>query len=206
MLVKDVMTKNVLTAPSSTSLGEAKKLMKEHKFRRLPVVDENGDLVGMVNEGRLERVVPPAPAPLWQVNYLIHQTTLRDIMEKDVVTVAPEATVEQAVLIAQSRKVGALVVVKDHKVVGIATTNDFFYNVVNPILGIGEPGTRILVSPADDSKSVGKVTTCIGQLDIEMTVLWKYKELLVIHIDIDDATDVLKELQALGFSATIRPR
>jgi acetoin utilization protein AcuB len=89
---------------------------------------------------------------------------------------------------------------------GIVTTNDFFYNVVNPVLGMGEPGTRIMVSPAGDSKSVEKIITCISQLDMEITVLWKYRELLVIHIDTNDATDVIRELQALGFSASIRPR
>lgn len=206
MLVKDIMTKNVMTLPSSTSLGDARKFMKEHKFRRLPVVDNDGKLVGMVTEDRLARVFPPAPAPLWQVNYLIHQTTLADIMERNVVTVSPEETIEQAVALAQSRKVGSLVVVEGSKVVGIATTNDFFYNVMNPILGIGEAGTRIIVSSAGGSKSTEKIIACISKLGVEIKTLWTYKEHIVIHLDTDDAAEIIRELQGLGFSASIRPR
>ena len=82
MLVRDIMTKPVMTAPSKMPIGEATKLMKERRLGRLPVVDD-GKLVGMVTRGRLERYFPSVPAPtLWQISHLIQQTTLADVMEK----------------------------------------------------------------------------------------------------------------------------
>ena len=125
--------------------------------------------------------------------------------------IEPEATVEQGVAVAQSRKVGALVVVKDKKIVGIVTTNDFFYNVVNPILGIGESGTRIIVSGCGDGISAEKVIARINKLGVEIKVLWataspatKTND-LIIHLDTEDASGVITELQNLGFQASIRP-
>ena len=82
MLIKDIMTKNIVTISSDTSLGDAKKIMKEHKLRRIPVVDK-GKLAGIVTEERLERVSPSSTAPLlWQVSYLISHTKVKDIINQ----------------------------------------------------------------------------------------------------------------------------
>lgn len=212
MLIQDVMTKNVITAPSHTSIGDAKQIMKKHNFRRLPVVDD-GKLVGIVTEGRLDRVSPSTRAPLlWQVGYLISHTTLKDVMEKKVVTIKPEATVEQGIALAQKSRVGALVVVRKGKVVGLVTTNDFFYRIVNPILGIGEPGTRLLVAGAGDGKSAAKVLNSINKVGVDVKIIWTLtspgaeRRDMVVHLDTEDPNSVIDELQKIGYTATIRPR
>jgi len=213
MLIKDIMTKNVITVPSNTSIGEAKKIMKENKIRRLPVVDD-GSLVGIVTEDRLERVSPSGTAPLlWQVSYLISKTTVGDVMRKDVVTVKPDTTFEKALAQAQGRRVGSLVVVEDDKVVGIVTTNDFFYRIVNSVLGLGESGTRIIVLGAGDGKSAEKVISAINKLNVGIKVIWTSasacmpgKNDILVQLDSEDASEVIKALQKLGFSAYVRER
>jgi len=47
MYTKDIMTMNVITIPSTTSITDAKRIMEAHRIRRLPVVDR-GKLVGLV--------------------------------------------------------------------------------------------------------------------------------------------------------------
>ncbi len=119
MLVQGIMTRNVITVSPKTSVVDAQKIMKEHKFRRLPVVDDSGRLVGLVTESRLERVKPQTAVPLlWQITYLISHTTVGDVMRKKVVTVKPTDTVEQAVAKAQSNKVGTLIVIDKGKIIG----------------------------------------------------------------------------------------
>jgi len=211
MLVRDIMTKDVVTVPPSVSVADAQKIMRERNFRRLPVVDVN-KLVGIVTEDRLGRVSPRTTSPfLWQIAYLVSHTTVGEVMSKKVVTVKPEATVEQAVALAQSRKVGSLVVVEGGKVVGIVTTNDFFYSVVNPILGLGESGVRIIVPEGGGGQSAERIIACINKLGVGIRILWTIassvanKKDIVIQLDTEDATIVIKELQNLGFSASIRP-
>ncbi|WP_456374351.1 CBS domain-containing protein [Methanocaldococcus sp.] len=51
--VKDVMTKNVIVAKPEMTVNDAAKLMVEHKIKRLPVVDNEGNLVGIVTRGDL---------------------------------------------------------------------------------------------------------------------------------------------------------
>jgi len=210
MLIADVMTRNVVTAPSSTSINDAKKIMKEHGFRRLPVVD-NGKLIGIVTEAKLEQASPKTTAPLlWQITYVIAHTTLKDVMGKKVVTIAPEATVEQGVALAQRHKVGALVVVKRGKVIGIVTTNDFFYNIVNPTLGLGESGARLVVPGGGDGKAAEGIIACINRLGVGIKLIWTSpspqidRKDIIIQLDTEDATEVIKELQNSGYSASVR--
>ena len=69
MKVSDIMTTNVVTIPSNTSIADAKRLMAAHRFRRLPVVDR-GKLVGIVTEHRLEQVSPSKATSLtvWELS------------------------------------------------------------------------------------------------------------------------------------------
>jgi len=139
MLVKDIITTNVVTVPSNTPVMEARKIMDVHRIERLPVVDR-GRLVGIVTKGLLQRTGPSEATSLsvWEINYLIARMTVKEIMRKDVVTVPPDITVECAVATAQEHHVGALPVLEGERLVGILTNNDFFYQILNPLLGINE--------------------------------------------------------------------
>ena len=138
MFVRDVMTTNVITVPSTTSIYDARNIMKAHKFRRLPVVDK-GKFVGLVTDHSLDQVSPSKATSLsvWELNYLLAKTTLKDVMIRNIISVSPDATVEEAVAIAQTNKVGCLPVVEDNKIVGIVTTNDFFLSYSQSHLGCG---------------------------------------------------------------------
>ena len=213
MLVRDVMTRNVITVSPITSVADALRIMKEHNFRRLPVVDDNGQPVGMVTESRLERVKPKTTSPfLWQIAYLMSRTTVGDVMRKRLVTVKPTDTVEQAVAKAQSAKVGTLTVVDRDKIVGICTTNDFFYRITNPTLGIGQSGTRILINGGGDGKSAEKIIRCINRLGVGIKLIWTppsstaEENDIILQLDTEDATRVIKELAELGYEATVRQR
>ena len=213
MYVKDIMTTNVVTVPSKTSIADAKRIMQAHKFRRLPVVDK-GKLVGMVTEHKLESVAPSKATSLtvWEIGYLLEKSTVKEIMEKDVITVHPDMTVEEAVAIAQSKKIGALLVMDNGRVEGIVTTNDFFYKIVNKVLGIGEPGTRIEVSGAGEGKALQEVISCMNKNGLRIVTLHvdtppdKGKNNLVVHVDSEDVGKAIEELKGIGYSVTIRTR
>lgn len=213
MLIRDVMTTNVVTVPSSTSIADARRIMEAHRFRRLPVVDK-GKLVGIVTERRLESVSPSKATSLsvWELTYLLNNTTVKEIMEKDVVTVSPDTTAEEAVSLAQSRKVGTLVVIDDGHVVGIATTNDFFYKIINPILGLSEPGSRIEVIGAGNGQALEEVISTVNKLGLEIITLHievlpdKSENDVCIHVNSDDVRKLIAELKAKGYEVNLRKR
>ena len=193
MKVRDIMSTNVVTIPSSTSITDAKRIMEAHRIRRLPVVDK-GKLVGIVTEHRLESIAPSKATSLsvWELTYLLDKTKVKEIMERDVITVSPDMSAEESLAVAQGNKVGAVVVVEDGRVVGISTTNDFFYKIVNPILGIGEPGSRIEVTGGGNGKALEEILSTINKLGLEIITLHieRLPEVKVrdvcVHVDSED--------------------
>jgi len=213
MNVRDIMTTNVVTIPSSTSIAEAKRIMEAHRIRRLPVVDK-GKLVGIVTEHRLESVSPSKATSLtvWELTYLLEKTTVKEIMERDVITCSPDMSAEESLALAQSNKVGALVVVEDGRVVGISTTNDFFYKIVNPILGIGVPGTRIEITGGGDARALEGILAVVNKLGLEITTIHieqvpdVEKKDVCVHITDGNASQLVSELEAKGYKVGVRRR
>jgi len=213
MYIRDIMTTNVVTIPSSTSLAEARRIMEAHGFSRLPVVDK-GKLVGMVTARRLDQVSPSKATSLtmWELSYLLNKTTVKEIMVRDVVTVTPDTTVEESVALAQSHKVGALVVLEGDRVVGISTTNDLFYKMFNPILGIGEPGTRIEVDGGGEGRALEEIVSLINKRGLKILNLHiitppgATEKKVVIHLGTEDVGQLVTDLDSKGYKVSERKR
>jgi len=213
MYVRDIMTTNVVTIPSSTSVAEAGRIMEAHGFGRLPVVDK-GKLVGMVTRRRLDQVSPSKATSLtmWELSYLLSKTTVKEIMVRDVLAITPDTTVEESVALAQSHKVGALVVVEGGKVVGISTTTDLFYKMVNPLLGIGEPGNRIEIIGGGEGKALEDIISLINKLGLRIVTLHVItppgatKKKLVVHLDSEDIMPLITDLKSKGYEVNVRKR
>ena len=92
-LVNVWMTKNVLTVTPNTTLPEAHQIMMSNNIRRLPVVEQNGRLVGIVTLGDVRGAQPSEATSLsiWEMNYLLAKLKLKEIMTPDPVTIEPEA-------------------------------------------------------------------------------------------------------------------
>ena len=213
MKVRDVMTWNVVTISSDMPIMEARKIMDAHGIRRLPVVDR-GKLVGMVSKERITRTAPSPATSLsvWEINYLLAKMTVKEVMGKDPVTVDPDMSVEAAIALAQKRGVGALPVVEKNKLVGIATTNDFFYKILNPVLGIGIEGTRIVISKGADIKSMQDILEAVKKNGAKILAFHSMPPVegkeqdVCIHIDKKDAKQLVKDLASKSFSTEIIDR
>ncbi len=213
MKVRDVMTWNVVTVSSDTPIMEARKIMDAHNIRRLPVIDK-GKLVGMVSKERIARSGPSPATSLsvWEINYLLAKMTVKEVMSKDVVTVHPDMPVEAAIALAQSKGVGALPVLEDHNLVGIATTNDFFYKILNPVLGIGKPGARIVISRGAEAKSIQEIMEAVRKFGAKIVSLHSMPPVegkeqdLCLHLDKEDVKQLIKDLASKGYSTEIVER
>ena len=185
--------------------------MEFHSIERLPVVDR-GNLTGIVTKDTMQKATPSEATSLsvWEMNYLLAKMTVKEIMKKEVVTISPDATVEEAVATAQANRVGALPVMENKLLVGIVTTNDFFYKILNPILGIGQSGSRIIVYEAGQADRVSKVMDCIAQHKVAIKAAGTFLSSetfnndLIVHLDTENPTDILSELKHRGFRAEER--
>lgn len=213
MFMSDVMTSNVITIPSRTSLADARRIMESHRLRRLPVVDR-GKLVGIVTRDSLNRAGPSQVTNfnIHDITRVLNKTKVKEVMGKDLLTVSPDATVEEGVTQAQKKRVGALLVVDGDRLVGIATTNDFFYKILNPILGIGQPGSRLVVRNCHGTGDVEKVVAAVNKLDLEVITMFmlpipeRESRNFVVHLRTEDPSGLIAELSLLGLSVERRAR
>ena len=96
--------------------------------------------------------------------------------------------------------------------VGIMTTNDVFYKVLNLILGLAIPGSRIVVRDCYQGPDIEKVIAAINKLGVMITSLFTIdmpdtgKHELVLHLGVDDGTGVIEQIRKIGFSVEDRAR
>ena len=143
MPVKDFMTKRVVYVSPETTVAKATDMMREQHLRRLPVI-ENDQLVGLVTEGTIAEARPSKATSLsiYEMNYLLNKTKIRDIMIKDVVTVSKDANLEDAIYMMMQKKIGVLPVVDHGQMSGIITDKDVFRAFLE-ISGYGVEGLRL---------------------------------------------------------------
>jgi len=134
MQIKDVMTTNVLTVDSDTSLKEVASTLAARHISGLPVVSKRGELVGVVSEGDI--LMKEFPAERRGVfGRLLHPHTAQDVakleartagqaMTSPPITIAPDASLSAAAELMVHRRVNRLPVVEDGKLVGIVTRAD----------------------------------------------------------------------------------
>lgn len=172
MAVKDFMTKKVVYISPETKVSQAADLMREQGLRRLPVI-EHDKLVGLVTEGTLAEASPSKATTLsiYEMNYLLNKTKVKDVMIKDVVTVAPYASLEDAVYLMMKHKVGVLPVTEGQYLSGIITDKDIFRTFLE-VSGYGEEGVRIRVLTENTVGILAQIVKLIADegLNIRRTV------------------------------------
>jgi acetoin utilization protein AcuB len=125
--VEDRMTTSPLTVGWSAKLTEAVRLMRERKIRHLPVLDDGDRLVGIVTDRDLRQVIlDPRILDRLSAGWVdrLEEFAVRDVMSWAVVSVRPGASIRDAARLMYQRKIGALPVVKNDRLVGILTETD----------------------------------------------------------------------------------
>ena len=204
MAVKDFMTKKVVYVSPDTTVAHAADMMREQGLRRLPVI-ENDRLVGVVTERTMAEASPSKATTLsiYEMNYLLNKTKIRDIMVRDVVTVSPYASLEDAVYAMMKNQVGILPVVEAGQVFGVITEKDVFKAFLE-VSGYGEEGVRVIITADDTVGTLAKIVDTISadNLNIKRTVVATRRSgKVAIEIQIDgkaDVTDLREKLIKQG--------
>lgn len=197
MLVKDKMTTNLSVVTPDIRVSEALKMMKDGRFRRLPVV-QAGKLVGIVTDKELREATPSKATSLsmHELNYLLDKTTVGDAMHKHPLTVQEDDLLETAALMMRNNKVGALPVMKGKLLVGIITESDIFDTFLD-MMGIRGPGRRLQLTLPDVAGSLAQVTQIISEHNCNIcNIVYSGEGELIVRLedgDIDSAAAALKK-------------
>ena len=176
MLVARRMSPDPKTIAPDVSVAEATERMQRERVRRFPVLDKRGKLVGIVSLDDLLRSSPSAVTSLniWEISYLLSQVKVRDVMTKQVITVAESTPLEEAAKIMLERKIGGLPVMRGAKLVGIITESDIF-RTFTEMLGALEPGISLTVLAPYFKGSLAQISSAITQHGGEITAFNIFK-------------------------------
>jgi acetoin utilization protein AcuB len=204
MYVKDHMTKNPVTVTPDTSVSKVLELMQKGHFHRVPVVDENGVLKGLITEGVVTEASGQNTTSLsiFELNYLLSRTTVKEIMIKDVKTITEGEFVEVAAEVMLEAGINVLPVVDDsNKVIGIITEKDIFKTFVD-LLGLKHQGTKFVIKMENKPGLLAKVSSLLAENDanVEATGVYQNEERgaeffvkATGTIEVEAMTKILKE-------------
>lgn len=171
MFVSRSMARKVITVDKATSLLEAQKVMQQRQIRHLPVVTADHQLVGIITDRDVRSALPyhlamgKGSAKEWE-KYAHLQVA--DVMSTDVMTISPTQTVQDALLLLEQKKVGAIPVVDgDGELIGILSVRDLLRVFIN-VLGIGEPGTLLCIVVDEQVGQLKKIVDIITEENISL--------------------------------------
>ena len=209
MRVRDVMTKDPVTVEPATRVFQAQKLMREHKVRKLPVV-EKGKLVGMVTHDLFMEISPSKATGfgVQEIHYLLNEMQVKEVMDKNPVTVSPDMPFEEALSLGQQKGNTGFPVMENGELVGIITNGDII-RLLTKFLGLGEEGVRITIDGL--GAQLGELAKIISILDRHrapiLSIMTKSGQetadlIAVIRLKINDATAIVEDLRNAGLDVS----
>lgn len=153
MRVREIMSRNVITIDADASVIDAIKTMLSHHISGLPVVDQDGALIGILSDGDFIRRVEVGTekrrgrwlALLAGTNQTAldfarqHGREVRQIMSPNPITVQEDTPLEQVVRLMESHGITRFPVMRDKALVGMVTRTDFMTAVASLRLGRPSP-------------------------------------------------------------------
>lgn len=209
MYVKDYMTRNPYTITPNKTVSDAINVMSVSDVHRLPVVDQKGKLIGLLTQGRIQKNTPNNTSTLsvFELNYLLNKLSVNDIMKnvEDVVTIGPDALLEEAATVMRKDDIGSLPVVdKDNNLIGIITHNDIFDAFVE-LLGYNKQATRYVVTVNDDTPGImeGIAKICSeNNISISNLAVYHNERGIEVCVITYGDNDIVDKFKAAGYNVT----
>ncbi|MGA1862327.1 CBS and ACT domain-containing protein [Deferribacter thermophilus] len=212
MFVKDWMKKDIVTVNKNDTILDALHLMREHGFRRLPVL-EGDKLVGIITEKDIKDFSPSKASTLdiYELHNVLARYEVKDAMTMDVITVSPDDPIEKAAIILRDKRFGGLPVVDENgKLVGLITAVDVF-DVFVVAMGIREKGVRVNILVEDRPGAIAVLAKIIKQFELNIISLATFyikdkpnlRDLVIrINGDNDKINKCIDEIKNNGFDVT----
>ena len=193
MFVRDCMTRDPVTVRPESDPLAALSLLKCGDFRRLPVVDTEGNLVGIVAHNDLEVFLSKAGSP----GIIRRQHRVGQVMSQRAISVSPDCPLEEAASLMVQHKIGSLPVVESGRVVGIITETDIFTQLA-AVLGGGTDSLRLTIqmphTPGQLAELAGRIAQESGNIS----------SVVAYAADQSDRINVVLRVEGIGLEAAQR--
>ncbi len=216
LLVRDWMTRNLVTLSPQASVAEALTLCRERRIRHIPILEE-GRLVGIVSDRDLRDASPALGDP--ERTRSLREIRVGDVMTREVITADPEDSIENAAQEMYELKIESLPVVAEgpmvderlpvieEELLGIVTSSDVMRALVT-LAGLPEPGCRIEVQVPDRTGILAEVAGKIHDLEVDIVSVLSDPDLrsgrrtMVFQLLTTDPSSVMQSLKTAGYEVS----
>jgi len=209
MFVSRSMTRKVITVEPDDGIFKAQELMATNRIRHLPVIQPDGRLIGIVTDRDIRSALPykffkEFPSEEEKKNF--SELKIKNIMSKDPITISPTYTIQDALVMIQDARVGALPVVDENGILrGIISVRDLLRAFIN-VLGVGEPGTLLCILVEEKVGQLKKIVDAITEENISLASVlvaryWeKDKRAVFPYLLAQNVAHVKEKLKNMGFT------
>ena len=204
LLVRDWMTKTLVTLSPEASVAEALALCRERRIRHIPVLKEER-LVGIVSDRDLRDASPALGDP--ERTRALQGIRVGEVMTQEVITVDPQDFIENAAQEMYELKIESLPVVAEEELLGIVTSSDMMRALVT-LAGLPEPGIRIEVQVPDRSGILAEVVSKIRDLEVDIVSVLSNPDrrsgnrTMVFQLATTDPSKVIQSLKIAGYEVS----
>ena len=194
MKIEDLMIKDPITISENTTISEAIACMKTNSIRHLPVVADDGTLLGFVTLADLKQGLIPS---------MVGDLSLTDLMIKKPITVGADRDIEIAAQLIYKHKIGGLPVVEDGKLVGIITVTDLLGAFIN-MMGMLSASSRVDVVLEDGPEALKRAIHVVNDaggdiINIAMTAQTPGQRVYYFRLAVCDTQTIRRALEKAGF-------
>ena len=173
MLVKDIMTSDVVTVGEDQSMLEAREILRGKNLVSLPVTDDLKRIRGIITVDDIGKASPSDSSTLsrYEANYLLGRLKVKDVMRRTVVTVDADDTIEFVAYKLYKYRVNALPVVnQENRLCGIVSRSDIFRSIVE-MMGMNRNCLRITIEAPDKVGVVAEISNIMKEDGINIISL-----------------------------------
>ncbi|MED4224114.1 acetoin utilization AcuB family protein [Neobacillus cucumis] len=202
MIIEEIMKTDVAVLSPTNTIADAIRLMATKKIRHIPIVDQDGQLQGLVTVAKIREATPS----IFHANEHPEDLTkpLETIMKKNVITGHPLDFVEEVAGVFYEHKISCLPIINDGKLIGIVTETDLLRTMVE-LTGAHQPGSQIEIKVPDLAGVLSEITAVIKKRNANILSVLVYPDkkdehfkILVLRVQTMDPTGLIKDLKQAG--------
>ena len=210
LLVRNWMTRIVAALSPEASVAEALALSRERRVRHIPILEEER-LVGIVSDRDLRDASPALGDP--ERARALREIRVGDVMSREVITVDPQDSIENAAQQMYELKIGSLPVVAEgpevaeEELLGIITSSDVMRALVM-LAGLPEAGCRIEVRTPNRSGILAEVAGRVRDLGVDIVSVLADPDrrsgnrTMVFQLATADPSEIMHTLKMAGYEVT----
>jgi acetoin utilization protein AcuB len=202
LIVRDIMKDQLIVSHKDMTICDALDLMKKHRIRHLPIVNDSNEIIGIVSDRDLRDA---SPSIFDDQHKQFINLPVSKVMIDDVITAMPRDFVEEAANIMVEQQISCLPVEEDDILVGIITETDLLNTLVK-LTGADLPTSRLEIEVSNESGQLSDVSNIIKEHKINIQSVLVYpsfhdpsRKILVFRIQSIDLRPLLKTLKQRNY-------